>query len=153
MKVEVLRAVARGAKPPVDPDGFTDYWGNPTAVAVAEARTAAPEACVIASGGIRTGLDAARAIALGADIAGIALPALRALLRGGEEALDRLLESVIGQLRVAAYLTGSRTVLDLTLKPLTVSGRLRWELESRGISLKALYRAKIVRAAALGRRV
>ncbi len=153
VKVEVLRAVARGAKPPVDPDGFTDFWGNPTAVAVAEARTAAPKACVIASGGVRTGLDAARAIALGADVAGIALPALRALLRRGEEALERLLDSIIGQLRVAAYLTGSRTVLDLMLKPLTVSGRLRWELESRGISLKTLYRAKIARAAALGRRV
>jgi isopentenyl-diphosphate delta-isomerase len=153
VKVEVLRALERGREPPLDPDGLGDYWGNPTALAVAEARIAAPSACVIASGGIRTGLDAARAIALGADMAGIALPALRALLRRGEEGLDRLVTSLIGQLRVAAYLAGARSVVDLMLRPVTVWGRLREEMEARGIGLRGLYRAKIVRAAALGRRV
>ncbi|MEB2835735.1 MAG: type 2 isopentenyl-diphosphate Delta-isomerase [Desulfurococcales archaeon] len=153
VKVEVLRARERGVEPPRPPDGFTDYWGNPTALAVVEARVAAPRACVIASGGIRTGLDAARAIALGADLAGVALPALRALYRGGDEALDRLIASLKEQLRVAAYLAGAPTVRDLMVRPLTITGRLREELEARGISLGALVRAKIARLMALGRRV
>lgn len=153
VKVEVLRASARGLKPPRDPDGFSDYWGNPTAAAVVEARVAAPRACIIASGGVRTGLDAAKAIALGADLAGIALPALRALVRGGEEALDSLIASLIEQMRVAAYLSGARSVVDLMLRPVTITGRLAEELGSRGISQRVLLRAKIARAMALGRRV
>jgi isopentenyl-diphosphate delta-isomerase len=153
VKVEALRAQARGVEPPRDPDGFSDYWGNPTAVAVAEARVAAPGACVIASGGVRSGLDVARAIALGADMAGIALPALRALVRGGEEALDRLLASMKEQVRISAYLTGSRSLADLMLRPATITGRLLEELGARGISPERLYRAKIARAMALGRRV
>jgi len=153
VKVEVLRAQERGVRPPVEPDGFTDYWGNPTAVAVAEARVAAPDACVIASGGVRTGLDAARAIVLGADLAGVALPALRALLRGGEEALERLLRGMIDQVRVAAYLAGARSTVDLMLRPAVLGPRLAAELAWRGISWGDLVRAKIARAAALGRRV
>jgi len=81
------------------------------------------------------------------------VPALRALVRGGEEALDRLIAALKEQVRVSAYLTGSRGIIDLMLKPATVTGRLLEELEARGITPARLYRAKIARAMALGRRV
>jgi len=134
IKVEVVRAQMRGAKPrPAGP--LADYWGNPTAIAIIEARTAAPQAHIVASGGIRTGLDAAKAIALGADVAGVALPALRALLKGGEEALADYLDSIIYQVKTAIFMAGGRSPADLWRAPLTAWGRLVEEAAARGINL------------------
>ncbi len=134
IKVEILRAQKRGAK--YTPAGrIADYWGNPTALAIIEARNAAPRSYIVGSGGIRDGLDAAKAIALGADLAGIALPALRSLLRGGPEALDRMISTIKYQLKSALFMTGSKSPRDLWRAPLTVWGRLAEEARSRGIEL------------------
>lgn len=145
VKVELLRSHEKtGDDSGVGVD-FGDYWGNPTAVAVAEIRAAVPEACIIASGGLRTGLDVARAIALGADIGGVALPALRALFRGGEEELDRYISGLKRELSTAMFLAGARSVEELQLARVTVWGRLRDELESLGLSLGDLDMAKLRR--------
>jgi len=143
IKVEVVRAAMRGVKPrPAGP--LADYWGNPTALAVIEARAAAPHAYIVASGGVRTGLDAAKAIALGADVAGVALPALRALLRGGEDALAEYLDGLIYQLRASIFMAGGRSPGDLWRAPVTVWGRLAEEAEARGIDLSEyLLRARL----------
>jgi isopentenyl-diphosphate delta-isomerase len=85
-------------------------WGLPTAEAVRLAREAAPTSLVFASGGVRTGLDVAKAIALGADLAGLAGPFLRAAASGAACALAAELTQV---LRVAMFCTGSRTVAEL----------------------------------------
>jgi isopentenyl-diphosphate delta-isomerase len=83
-------------------------WGMPTVQALRLARQAAPDACIFASGGIRDGLDLAKAVALGADLAGIAGPFLRAAVVGPEEA-HSLARELIEVLRIAMFCVGART--------------------------------------------
>ncbi len=87
-------------------------WGIPTAECVREARRASPRALIFASGGIRDGIDVAKAIALGANLAGIAGPFLRAAARGEEAALD-LGRELVETLRVAMFAVGARSLDDL----------------------------------------
>ena len=63
---------------------------------------------VLASGGIRSGVDVARVLALGARLAGLALPVVRAVVQGGPDAVVEHLERVHRTLRRAMLLTGSR---------------------------------------------
>lgn len=94
---------------------FAD-WGIPTAVCIADARAVAPDALLIASGGIRDGIDVAKAIALGADLAGIAGPFLRASVIG-EDAVEDLAREIILTLRVAMFATGTATLEELRNTP------------------------------------
>lgn len=87
-------------------------WGIPSAECIRSARSAAPGGVLIASGGIRTGIDLAKALALGADIAGIAGPFLRAADAGLEAASDFARE-LCEVLRVAMFALGKRTAADL----------------------------------------
>ena len=92
-------------------EAFRD-WGIPTARAVQDVRAACPTATVIASGGIRDGLDVAKAIRLGADLAGLAAGVLEAALQG-EAALEDRLGVVVAQLRIACFCTGSKDLAQL----------------------------------------
>ncbi|MBW4691115.1 MAG: type 2 isopentenyl-diphosphate Delta-isomerase [Lyngbya sp. HA4199-MV5] len=83
---------------------FAD-WGLPTAECLTEVRAIAPHIPLIASGGLRDGLDAAKAIALGADLAGMALPFLQAA-HESEEALYELVEILIAEMTTAMFCTG-----------------------------------------------
>jgi len=87
-------------------------WGIPTAQAVAEVRHACPNTCIIASGGVRDGLDCARSIRLGADVAGIAAGVLSSAIDGTEALISRL-EIIIAQLRIACFCTGSGNLAQL----------------------------------------
>jgi len=71
------------------------------------------EGKLIASGGIRTGLDCAKAIALGADLCGIALPVLKAQQKEGSQGVKKLLEKVIEELRIAMFLAGAKNLEEL----------------------------------------
>jgi isopentenyl-diphosphate delta-isomerase len=135
VRVEEYRARLRGLEELAEAASTFSSWGIPTAQAIVEARWAAPDACIIGSGGIRSGLDAAKAVALGADIAGFALPAIRAYATGGLEAVRRLVERFILEFRATLFLTGSQNVAELRRKPLVVGGRLASVLAMRGISL------------------
>jgi isopentenyl-diphosphate Delta-isomerase len=97
-------------------------WGVPTAASVVYAKRAGHE--VIATGGVRTGLDVARAIALGARIAGIARPVLQALKEGGEAGAERYLERVERELATVLLLTGSRSLANLERAPRIIRGEL-----------------------------
>lgn len=79
---------------------------------------------IIATGGVATGLDVARAIALGARAAGLARPALKAVVAGGAEALAALFDRVEAELKTAMLLTGSRTVKDLARADRMIVGEL-----------------------------
>jgi isopentenyl-diphosphate delta-isomerase len=92
---------------------FAD-WGIPTTECVRQVRAAVPEATIIASGGVRSGVDVAKAIALGADLAGTAKPALlSAVDERGVEAVIEGLQGFIRELRVAMFCSGCGTLADL----------------------------------------
>ena len=112
--VEVARSANPKQRAIAQP--FRD-WGIPTAQAVVEARHACPDTVVIASGGIRNGLDCARAIRLGADIAGLAAGVLSNAI-DSTEALVGQLQTVIAQLRIACFCTGSGNLAQLRTAPL-----------------------------------
>jgi len=87
-------------------------WGIATAECLRAARKAQPKGLLIASGGVRSGLDAVKAVALGADLVGIAGPFLRAADKGYETA-DGLAREYVEVLRVAMFGSGERTLRDL----------------------------------------
>ncbi len=91
-------------------------WGIPTADSVIMARRGAPHLPVIASGGIRTGLDVAKAIALGADAAGIAAPLLKAA-GASAGAVVTLLEEVIRGFRISMFGIGAVSLKELKFSP------------------------------------
>jgi isopentenyl-diphosphate Delta-isomerase len=87
-------------------------WGIPTAAAIRQVNAALPDARLVASGGIRTGLDAAKALTLGADVVALALPLLAPALDSAA-AVVAALETLIGELRAAMHCAGARTVEEL----------------------------------------
>jgi isopentenyl-diphosphate Delta-isomerase len=91
-------------------------WGIPTAESIRMARQGAPQLPIIASGGIRTGIDVAKSIALGADAAGIAAPLLKAANNSALEA-EKYLKEVIETLRVAMFCIGSENIKELKFSP------------------------------------
>jgi isopentenyl-diphosphate delta-isomerase len=94
-------------------------WGIPTAEAVRLAREAAPAATIIASGGVRGGLDVAVALALGADVVGMAGPMLRAASEGAE-ALDSTVTEIAETLRIAMFCAGAARPHELRREGLLV---------------------------------
>jgi isopentenyl-diphosphate delta-isomerase len=87
-------------------------WGIPTAVSLQLCREALPTMPLIASGGMRTGLDAAKALALGADLVSFAMPLLGPATRSAEEA-TRAVDQLMLELRAAMFLIGVRSIDEL----------------------------------------
>ena len=85
-------------------------WGIPTAQAIVEVRAALPNLPLVASGGIRTGMDAAKALALGANVVAAARPLLRAAIESADAAFDWL-QNLIEELRICLHNCGAA---DLT---------------------------------------
>jgi isopentenyl-diphosphate Delta-isomerase len=88
---------------------FAD-WGVPTAEGVVAARAAAPEVTLIASGGIRDGVEAAKCLALGANAVGLARPFLVA---AADDRADDMTDVLIRQLRVAVWAAGAGAATEL----------------------------------------
>jgi isopentenyl-diphosphate delta-isomerase len=114
------------------PIGFTFRdWGIPTAASIVEA-SATERLKVIGTGGVRDGIDVAKAIALGADSAGIALPFLKPAYAGDNETLKSMVVRIIRELKTAMYLTGSTNLKALSNANLVVGGQLAEWLRIRG---------------------
>ena len=110
-------------------------WGIPTAASILEVRAAASSLTLIATGGLRSGLDAAKAIRLGADVCGFAYPVLRAAMLNGYEGAHAYMRRVIEGLRRALFLTGSRTIEEFRRAPVVVTGVLREWMAQRGLTI------------------
>jgi isopentenyl-diphosphate delta-isomerase len=98
-------------------------WGIPTAVSVVACARAGLD--VIASGGLRTGYDIARALALGARAGGMAAPMLRAQRAGGSAGIAQLIAQVTASIRSICLLTGSRSAGELARAPRHLGAPLR----------------------------
>ncbi len=90
---------------------FAD-WGLPTADCITSIRNLSPEVPLIASGGLRHGLDVAKVLALGADIAGLAMPFLQAAA-SSEAALFDLAQVLIAEITTVLFCTGNATLSQL----------------------------------------
>jgi isopentenyl-diphosphate delta-isomerase len=95
-------------------------WGIPTAESLVQVRSAVPDLPIIASGGIRSGIDAAKAIALGADAVSLALPLLKPASKSASS-VQYALEELIAALRMAMFCTGSATCSDLEGKTFRIA--------------------------------
>jgi len=87
-------------------------WGIPTAECITSIRAIAPDIPLIASGGLRNGLEVAKAIALGADMAGLAWPFLQAATES-EAALGELTEVLMAEIATVLFCTGNATLSEL----------------------------------------
>ncbi|MCW4034589.1 MAG: type 2 isopentenyl-diphosphate Delta-isomerase [Candidatus Bathyarchaeota archaeon] len=139
--VEYFRAMARGdVSSQRLGDTFWD-WGIPTAVSVVEAVNSA-RLPVVASGGIRTGVDAAKCLALGASLASATYPFLDPATAGSEHVKKALLH-LVGEVRNAMFLVGANSVQKLQNVPVVVTGKTAEWLRLRGFQPEVYARRKI----------
>lgn len=99
-----------------------ENWGIPTACSILESSVGLP---IIATGGIRNGLDMAKAIVLGAEICGIALPFLKVLDKEGKPGLEKYIDQIHKELKIIMLLTGSRNIAELKKAKYVITGKLK----------------------------
>ena len=104
-------------------------WGIATPVSIIEAKLA--HIPLISTGGVRTGLDMARALAIGATLVGIGFPFLKAASQS-YDAVCELLETIIAELKVAMQLSGAANIEQLQQADIVVTGETRNWLTMRG---------------------
>ncbi len=135
--LEAVRAQSRGDERMKNIGLLYRDWGIATPVAVVEASIA--RLPLISTGGVRNGLDVARAIALGASLVGLGFPFLKAASESYEQVCE-LLESIVAQLKVAMQLSGAATIEQLRQADVVLTGATREWLTLRGFEedLKAM---------------
>lgn len=118
-------------------------WGVPTCWSLLDAQAVLPKKILLfASGGIRTGADAARAFALGADAVGITAPVLDLVMHHGIEAAVSYLLNIAAELKKYLLLLGCTKPQALRSVPLIIMGTTRDFIASRGYDLPKLCRAR-----------
>jgi len=114
-------------------DVFWD-WGIPTAISIVEVSQTV-SIPVIASGGIRDGVDVAKALALGANLTGLSQPVLQAAVKGVKETKNTL-SLLIKELKSVMFLVGADSVETLQQVPIVVTGKTAEWLRMRGFNLE-----------------
>ncbi len=144
MVMETYRALARGNDLSVNLGQVFGDWGIPTPIAVIEAGMAGLP--LIATGGVRSGLDAARALAMGATLVGMAFPFLKAASQS-YEAVQAFVRQFLMELQVAMQLSGAATIEQLRQVDVIVGGETRQWLELRGFgeTLRAMANRRLGR--------
>jgi len=137
--VEYFRALEQGSDKKQLALNFWD-WGIPTVASLVEASSSS-DLEVICSGGVRTGLDAAKALALGAKCVGVALPLLRRA-NVGVKAVKEWINSFNDELRLSMFLVGASSTSGMRGCPIVITGLMRSWLSSRGIDVDAFARRK-----------
>jgi len=113
-------------------------WGIPTVYSLVEV-VQSVNLPVIASGGIRSGVDIAKSLTLGASLAGFAFPVLNAALRGSEDVKTKIV-FIIHQLRTVMFLVGAKKLEKLKSTPVVITGKTAEWLRARGFNLEAYAR-------------
>lgn len=111
-------------------------WGIPTVASLVEVNSIHGMTS-IASGGVRTGLDVAKAIALGANIVGMALPLLKPATQDSMK-VKKVLDNIIQELKTAMFLTGAKDIKSLKNMPVVIYGPTKEWLIQRGFKIKYL---------------
>ena len=131
--MEAQRAQDRGDRRAGAIGALYRDWGMVTPISVVETRLAAPDLPITATGGVRSGLDAAKALALGANLIGLGFPFLKAAAES-ESAVREFLEQFLAELRVAMQLSGAPAAHALRRVPVVISGATQAWLEMRGFT-------------------
>jgi isopentenyl-diphosphate delta-isomerase len=105
-------------------------WGIPTTISLVEV-SQKTNLKIIASGGVRTGLDVAKSIALGANAGAMAKPFLMRAVKSSE-VLSEFVDQIVQEIRVVMFLTGSRSVTELSRSPAILTGKTAEWLRMRG---------------------
>ena len=113
-------------------DIFWD-WGLPTTLSTILAVNNF-NGSVIGSGGVRTGLDIAKLISLGANAAGMAIPFLFSVQKHSTEEVIERIQEIEYQLRLACFLTGSKNISELKRAPIFIEGRTAELMRIYGIN-------------------
>jgi len=139
--MEAARSEARGDERTRNIGLLFRDWGIATPVSIVEASVA--HVPLIATGGVRNGLDMARALAMGATLAGMGFPFLKAASES-YEAVCELVEGIVAELKVAMQLSGAVSIEQLQQADIVVTGETRNWLTMRGFEeeLKAMARRR-----------
>jgi isopentenyl-diphosphate delta-isomerase len=130
--IESKRAHERGDNRTAHIGETYHSWGIPTPIAVVEAHTStAGTMPIIATGGVRNGMDVARALSLGATLVGMGHPFLKAASESYEQVCE-LIETTIAELKVAMQLSGATDISELQRVDVVVTGATRDWLVLRG---------------------
>lgn len=120
-------------------------WGITTVESIVECSAIPFPIPVIATGGIRTGLDVAKSIALGADVCSAALPFLKPVMEHvNSDTVVQKIKEMSEELKVAMFLTSCKTVVELKDAEVTITGKTREIMDQRGFFEKLKRRKKII---------
>ena len=134
--VEYYRAKKQKSKSRMNLGKLFWDWGIPTAASIIEVNSVVKNNVskikIIGSGGIRSGIDVAKTLRIGANYAAIARPFLIASLEG-QESVDQFIEKIMNELKITMLLTGSKDINELTKTPVVIESSLKNWIKQRGI--------------------
>ncbi|MFX0025585.1 MAG: type 2 isopentenyl-diphosphate Delta-isomerase [Candidatus Hermodarchaeota archaeon] len=136
--VEYYRAKKQGVKSKMDLGKLFWDWGIPTAASIIEVSSvvnSSSKTKIIGSGGIRDGIDVAKALRIGAHFAAMARPFLMVALEG-QNSLYQFIEKTLRELRIVMLLTGSKDVNELKKAPIVIEPPLKNWIKQRMIKIK-----------------
>jgi len=116
-------------------------WGIPTAASLIEV-VQSVRLIVLASGGVRSGIDVAKALALGASLASMSLPILGPATKSSKE-VKKALQLVTEELRNAMFLVGAEAISELRKVPVVVTGKTAEWLQVRGFQPELYARRRV----------